>query len=107
MTFETVDAFISYHNEDNDFPFTGDQIEAIRVCWRARQAEVDRWKKAIEGLTPSGSEFVNDPEFCAAYIRKRTEYPRMIIELRERVKELESALQRHIDLRADGIKNKI
>ena len=28
-----------------------------------------RWKRAIEGLTPSGSEFVDDPENCAAYIR--------------------------------------
>lgn len=47
------------------------------------------WKKAIEGLTPSGSEFVNDPAACAAYIRKRTNYPPIIIKLRERVAELE------------------
>ena len=41
-----------------------------------------RWKKAIEGLTPGGSEFVNDPEACAAHIRARTRFPKMIIGLR-------------------------
>lgn len=30
-----------------------------------------RWKKAVEGLTPSGSEFVDDPENCARHIRER------------------------------------
>lgn len=48
--FESVDAFIRYHNEDNDFPFTGDQIEAIRVCWDARQAEVDAANARISEL---------------------------------------------------------
>jgi hypothetical protein len=28
-----------------------------------------RYKQALEGLTPSGSEFVNDPENCALYVR--------------------------------------
>jgi hypothetical protein len=27
--------------------------------------------KALEDLTPSGSEFVNDPTFCHAYLRRR------------------------------------
>jgi hypothetical protein len=54
--------------------------------------QVARWKKAIEGLTPSGSEFVDDPEFCATYIRKRTEYPRMIIEMRQQITALVTAL---------------
>jgi len=30
-----------------------------------------RYKKALEGLTPNGSEFVNDPEYCAEFIRER------------------------------------
>jgi len=46
------------------------------------RAVLERWKKAVEGLTPSGSEFVDDPENCAAYIRKRTQYPQIIINLR-------------------------
>jgi hypothetical protein len=28
-----------------------------------------RYKQALEGLTPGGSEFCEDPERCAAYIR--------------------------------------
>lgn len=35
----------------------------------ARDAEIARWKKAVEGLTPGGSEFFNDPERCAKFIR--------------------------------------
>lgn len=30
-----------------------------------------RYKKALEDLTPSGSEFVNDPEYCAEFVRDR------------------------------------
>jgi hypothetical protein len=39
--------------------------KAIELLWR--------YKRALEGLTPGGSEFVNDPEFCAAYVRKQRE----------------------------------
>lgn len=39
-----------------------------------------QWKAAIEGLTPGGSEYVNDPEACAATIRERSRWPRQIIE---------------------------
>lgn len=46
------------------------------------RAEVKRWKAAIEGLTPQGSEYVDDPEACAAAIRHRTQWPKQIIELR-------------------------
>jgi len=31
-----------------------------------------RYKKALEGLTPGGSEFVNDPERCAEFVRERS-----------------------------------
>ena len=48
------------------------------------------WRRAVVDLTPSGSVFVDDPEYCVAYIRKHTE-PRMIIDLRERVKILLAA----------------
>lgn len=30
-----------------------------------------RYKRALEGLTPGGSEFVNDPEYCAQFVRNR------------------------------------
>jgi predicted RNase H-like nuclease (RuvC/YqgF family) len=62
------------------------EIEALR-------AQVAEWKKAVEGLTPSGSEFVNDPKACAAYIRKRTEYPRIIIELRAELADLRGRME--------------
>ncbi len=32
--------------------------------------ELERWKKAVEGLTPLGSEFIDDPERCAAWIKR-------------------------------------
>lgn len=39
-----------------------------------------RYKKALEGLTPGGSEYVNDPERCAAHVRERFDsYHRVIL----------------------------
>jgi len=70
-------------------------IERLSKHLAQREADarnmLARWKRAIEGLTPSGSEFVDDPEYCAAYIRKRTEYPSQIITLRKQVAELQDA----------------
>lgn len=63
--------------------------DAFRPLLARLEREKERWRRAIEGLTPSGSEFYNDPEYCAEYIRKRTQYPKMIIELREQVARLE------------------
>jgi hypothetical protein len=40
------------------------------------------WALALQSLTPCGSEFLT-PQECAEYVRKRTAYPRMVIELRE------------------------
>jgi hypothetical protein len=36
----------------------------------------------LMGLTPSGSEFLT-PDECTSYVRRRLNYPRIIIELRE------------------------
>jgi len=60
-----------------------------------------RWKKAVEGLTPQGSEYVNDPERCAEAIRYRCQYPRQILDLQKRVGELEATLKSL----ADGVEN--
>jgi len=46
------------------------------------RAELARWKAAIEGLTPQGSEYVDDPERCAEAIRERCRYPKQVIGLR-------------------------
>lgn len=50
--------------------------------------ENGRWKAAIEGLTPNGSEYVDDPEACAAAIRHRTRWPQQIIEARAELSRL-------------------
>ena len=33
-----------------------------------------RYKRALEGLTCGGSEFVNDPEYCLKWIRARQDF---------------------------------
>ncbi|MDZ4346125.1 MAG: hypothetical protein U1E51_27245 [Candidatus Binatia bacterium] len=63
------------------------------VDGKALVAQVAAWKKAIEGLTPSGSEYVDDPERCATYIRDRFAGPKMVRDLREQVAELREALE--------------
>jgi hypothetical protein len=48
-----------------------------------------RYKRALEGLTPGGSEFVNDPEFCAQWARKaRDTQHAMIIKQQVELKQL-------------------
>jgi hypothetical protein len=51
-------------------------LERIKRTRSATPEEIERlvdtvwrWKRALEGLTPSGSEFVDDPEFCAKYVK--------------------------------------
>lgn len=79
-----------------------DEARADLADWREQEKLLARWKKAVEGLTPGGSEFVDDPEYCAAYIRKRCNYPRMIIEMREREAKyrelLEAAVQADLQI---------
>ncbi len=59
---------------------------------------LDRYKRALEGLTPGGSEFANDPERCAAYVRDTIEHQhRMIIKFKLRgdkiLKDYEDAVK--------------
>jgi hypothetical protein len=65
---------------------------AARAELAALQSENARWKHAVEGLTPGGSEFVDDPEACAKFIKERTKYPRQIIDLRLERDALKRAL---------------
>lgn len=54
--------------------------QAIELLWR--------YKRALEGLTPGGSEFVNDPEYCAQYVRnQRTHQHETIIRQQLKIKE--------------------
>jgi hypothetical protein len=46
-----------------------------------------KWKRALEGLTPGGSEFVDDPEACARFVRERRASQRdLLIRANKRVK---------------------
>lgn len=41
---------------------------ALRAALAAAERERDEARRAIESCTPGGSEFVNDPKACAAFI---------------------------------------
>ena len=51
---------------------TKENAERIVKCWNEYdklKEERDRYEKSIVSLTPSGSEFVNDPEYCAKHVK--------------------------------------
>ena len=45
-------------------------VTSSRVCELCSPREY-RAMRALESLTPNGSEFVNDPEACVAFVRDR------------------------------------
>jgi hypothetical protein len=48
-----------------------------------------RYKRELEGLTPGGSEFVNNPEGCAAFVRDKMEQQhRLIVKFKLRGDEI-------------------
>lgn len=53
-----------------------DTVESLR----AELAEKERYRLALESLTPQGSEYVNDPDACVAVVRsyRRTQHERII-----------------------------
>lgn len=59
--------------------------------------EKERWRKALESLTPQGSEFYNDIGYCLNWIHKRdSDKHKHMIELVRRECELQSRLDRII-----------
>ena len=70
--------------------------EAAAEITRVR-AEVERRDLALQSLTPKGSEYVNDPDRCVAYVRERFQSGHdakmEAVRLRARVAELEAALR--------------
>lgn len=53
-----------------------------------------RYKRALEGLTPGGSEFVDDPERCAACVNATREaLMNALLRKATRVRELEKQLE--------------
>jgi hypothetical protein len=45
------------------------ELEAAEAGKREAEQETERYRLALESLTPGGSEFVRDPERCVAYVR--------------------------------------
>lgn len=68
-------------------------LEAAKIIEQL-MAEIARWKKAVEGLTPGGSEYADDPEACARAIRHSTSIPKMVLDLRAKVAELQAENER-------------
>jgi hypothetical protein len=68
-------------------------VDHLLAVIEDQDAMLKRWKYAVEGLTPNGSEYVDDPEACATAIRERTRYPKQIIELRAKVEKQEREIE--------------
>jgi hypothetical protein len=97
-TREELDAIRRRVEAWDDFRASQHERDAGRLLSIIEEQDtmLKRWKAAVEGLTPNGSEYVDDPEACAAHIRERTRYPKQILELRARVEELETSLRNQI-----------
>ena|SRR3990167_9037255 len=55
-------------------------VTPAQVDWMITKLELlDRYKKVLEGLTPGGSEYIDDPERCAEAIRFRWAGPVTIL----------------------------
>ena len=55
--------------------------------------KLPQWKAALEGLTPSGSEFVDDPERCRQFVKDRLDNGHtMLMDSLRRCKAIEEAL---------------
>ena len=71
----------------------GAQICDLRKGLTEAVEEIWRWKRAIEPLTPGGSEYVNDPANCAEFIRKMRITPKMMLDLRRENEQLRTAIK--------------
>jgi hypothetical protein len=59
-----------------------------------KETKLPQWKAALEGLTPSGSEFVDDPERCRKFVKDRLDNGHtMLMDSLRRCKALQVALE--------------
>ena len=61
----------------------------IVTCWNEYdqlKAENEKVKRLLHNLTPGGSEFYNNPEYCAKWIRENRE--ESVISLMKKIKDL-------------------
>lgn len=121
MTLEQIDqkALQAFPNGTyNDTYF--DAMQQKRRCGYitgafSRQPEIDALQERVEkisillhDLTPGGSEFANDPEYCAKWIRENRleeskQLKKIIVARGERVKELEEGLKKIANNRFEGL----
>src|SRR5574342_547817 len=79
------------------------------------KAENERLKKILHSLTPGGSEFFDDPEYCASFIKDQlTSIPKIILSykmenegLSALNKELVDALKELCNAQGNGIEKEI
>lgn len=70
----------------------------MQVEYPKLQAEIQRLKRLLHDLTPGGSEFYDDLEYCAKWIRENREenhysLVKQIAAIKEKNKQLVDALQ--------------
>ena len=65
-----------------------------KSCWiEWLFTEKEKWRLALEGLTPGGSEFVNDVDYCVDYLQRQraVQHSNLSNAVKQR-KKLEAAL---------------
>lgn len=61
------------------------EVTSSRVCELCNPRD-SRAMRALESLTPNGSEFVNDPERCMAFVRDRLAFTIQLAKERNRMR---------------------
>lgn len=73
------------------------EADSVLFTLECDRRMLKRYKKELEGLTPSGSEFVDDPERCAAFVKDRLSFNMGLIKenrkLKAQVELLEEAIK--------------
>lgn len=65
----------------------------------SKQKDPCKWEKALVSLTPGGSEFCGDPEYCVKYIKEFQKVQHeFIIKLIKEIKELVQEYSKYVNL---------
>src|ERR1017187_3742365 len=96
LTDAEMEAIVTKHaQESNPYP----EVARIAASHVAVSKALKNTQRLLEGLTPGGSEFFNDPERCAAFVRERLAGPfgtvkQKLEQAEARIEQLETALLR-------------
>jgi hypothetical protein len=85
-------------------------IDRLAASHEAMEREVARYDRALQSLTPGGSEYVRDPDRCVEYVRRgadmqarwRSQLVKERDALRTLVEELAAALRAEVEYTDDG-----